>query len=145
MRPDRFDLPLRIVVCDPFPGLDLTLQRGAAAKAALVPPAASSPEAVAFDLDVAVDGALPDGRPRFLGPHVQGPPAERFIYICVSQGGEGWNGRIKVPLRDLSWSAIQALPSGASMEARISGRSPKGGPALATVPILPPGWAPALK
>jgi len=140
MRADRFELPLRIVVADPLPGLALALQRGATGKAALVPPVASSPEALAFDLEVSVDGALPDGRPRFLGPHVQGPPAERFVYVCVWRKGGGPVGRMKVPLRDLGWALIEGLPTGGRIEGHVAGRGRKGGPALATVAILPPGW-----
>jgi hypothetical protein len=141
MRDDRFDLPLRILVADPVPGLALTLQRGPTGKAALIPAAASSPGAVAFDLEVTVNGALPDGRPRFLGPYVQGPPAERFVYICVAQDGAGPIGRMKVPLGELGWTLIEGLPPGGRIEGRVSGRGRKGGPALATVPILEPGWA----
>ena len=33
MREDRFDLPLRIVVDDPVPGVAMVLQRGASGKA----------------------------------------------------------------------------------------------------------------
>jgi hypothetical protein len=143
MRDDRFDLPLRIVVADPFPGLDLALQKGASGKATLVPPAASSPEGLAFELEVTVDGALPDGRPRLLGPYVQGPPQARFVYICVGQGGGGAVGRMKAPLPGLDWALIEGLPAGGRLEGRVAGRNARGGPALATVPILPPGWRPA--
>jgi hypothetical protein len=71
---------------------------------------------------------------------VQGPPAERFVYVCVWQKGRGPIGRMKVPLRDLDWPLIEARPPAGRIEGRVSGRGPKGGPALATVPILPPGW-----
>jgi hypothetical protein len=136
MRPDRFDLPLRIVVADPFPGVRLVLQRGATGKASLVGAAATAPDTLAFDLEVEVHAALPDGRPRFLGPYVQGPPAERFVYICVIPGG-----RMKIPLGAIGWPLIEGLPAGGRIEGRVSGRGRKGGPAYATVPILAPGWA----
>jgi hypothetical protein len=45
-----------------------------------------------------------------------------------------------VPLGGLGWDEIQALPPGGRLAARIAGRSPKGGPALASVRDLPPGW-----
>jgi hypothetical protein len=140
MRDDRFELPLRIVVADPCPGLALALQRGATGKASLVPSAAALPEALAFDLDVTVEGALPDGRPRFLGPFVQGPPAARFIYICVGQSSGAGIGRMKVPIGGITWALIGGLAPGGRIEGRTPGRGPKGGPALATVPILAPGW-----
>jgi hypothetical protein len=146
MRPDRFELPLRIVVEDPVPRLTLALQKGQAAKASLAPPTRRSAQAVVFDLEVTVDGGLPDGRPRLLGPFVQDLPGARFVYLSVGryagQADAAWAGRVKVPLGDIGWPMIEALgPSGPRLAARIAGRSPKGGPALASVRLLPPGWA----
>jgi hypothetical protein len=141
MHDDRFDLPLRIVVAGPVAGLTLALQRGASGKATLVPAAASSPEVLAFDLEVTVDGALPGGGPRLLGPFVHGPPQERFVYLCVGRPGGGRVGRMKVPLGGIDWGLIEGLPPGGRIEGCVAGRNAKGGPALATVPILPPGWA----
>ncbi len=145
MRPERFELPLRILVDDPIPGLALALQRGRAGAAKLVPPASRSAEAVVFDLEAIVEGGLPDGRPRLLGPCVQGPPDARFVYLCVGvmagQADSPWSGRVKVPLGGLGWDMIEARPPGARLVARIPSRSPRGGPALASVRLLPPGWA----
>lgn len=144
MRSERFDLPLRIVMEDPVADVALALQRGAAARAELVPPADASPHAIAFDLDVVVDGKLPDGGPRLLGPFVQGPPSARFVYLCVGQlagqPGSMWSRRVKVPLGDLSWTLIETRPPDARLVARIAGRARDGGPACASVPLLPPGW-----
>jgi hypothetical protein len=145
MRPERFELPLRIVVDDPVPGLALALQRGQAERASLISLTRQQADAVVFDLEVTVHGSLPDGRPRLLGPFVQGPPGARFVYLSVGryagQADSAWAGRVKVPLADISWAMIEALgPSGARLTARLAGRSPKGGPALASVRLLPPGW-----
>ncbi len=144
MRPERFDLPIRIVIENPLPGLALALQRGRAAKAELVQAASRSTEAVTFDLDLTVDGRLPDGRPRLLGPYVQGPPEARFVYVTVGryagQADSEWGGRLKIPLGDLGWDHIESLPPGRRLAARIAGRSPKGGSPLASVRLLPPGW-----
>jgi hypothetical protein len=144
MRTARFQLPIRIVVEDPVPGLSIALQRGNAAKAELVQPANRSADAVVFDLDVTVNGGRPDGRPRLLGPYVQGPPEARFVYLPVGkyagQADSEWGGRVKVPLGGLGWDEIEALAPAARLVARIAGQSPKGGPALASVRLLPPGW-----
>lgn len=144
MRADTFDLPLRIVMEDPVPGVAIVLQQGASAKARLVGPTASSPSAMTFELEVSVDGPLPDGRPRLLGLYVQGPPDARFVYLCVGQlagqPGSPWTRRVKVPLGGLSWALIEALAPGAWLEARIAGRARDGGPACASVPLLGPGW-----
>jgi hypothetical protein len=145
MRTERFDLPLRIVVEEPVRGLTLALQRGQAGKAALLPPASTSTAATAFELEVTVDGSLPDGRPRLLGPFVQGPPDARFVYLAVGkragQAASPWDGRVKVPLGGLGWDQIEELPPKGRLVARIAGQSPKGGPALASVRLLPRGWA----
>ena len=147
MRAERFELPIRLVVEDPIPGLAIALQHGQAAKAVLLPPASRSPEAVTFDFEVTVDGELPDGRPRLLGAFVHGPPNARFAYLAVGkyagQAASAWGGRVKVPLGGLGWALIEARSPNARLAARIAGRSPKGGPALASVQLLPPGWAPA--
>ena len=141
---ERFELPIRIVVEDPIPRLTIVLQRGAAAKATLIPPTIRSMATVAFDLAVTVDGHLADGRPRLLGHSVQGPPDARFVYLVVGrhagQADSEWGGRVKVRLSGLGWEQIEALPTGCRLVARIPGRSPKGGPALASLPPLPPGW-----
>ena len=144
MRPDRFELPLRIVVVDPVPGLAIGMQRGQAGKAVLVPPTSRSSEAVIFEFAVTVDGCLPGGTPRLLGPFVQGPPIARFVYLPVGrhagQTDSEWGGRVKVPLSGLGLEQIEALALGERLAARITGRSPKGGPALASMRLLPPGW-----
>jgi hypothetical protein len=144
VRPERFELPIRIVVVDPIAGLSIALQWGQAAKAELIPPASQSAQAVAFDIELTVDGRLPDGRPRLLGRAVQGPPEARFVYLAVGtyacQTASSWGGRIKVPLNGLSWDQMEALASGRRLVARVPGRSPKGGPALASVQLLEPGW-----
>lgn len=144
MRDEPFELPLCIVVENPIRGLVLALQRGQADKATLVPPARKSSAALAFEFVVSVDASLADGRPRLLGPFVQGPPNARFVYLAVGrragQVESPWDGRVKVPLGELGWEHIERLPPQARLVARIAGQSPKGGPALASVRLLQPGW-----
>ena len=145
MREGRFDLPLRIVVEGPVPGVTTVLQRGASGKAELVAPALGEAGVLVFDFMVVVDGALPDGRPRLLGPCVQGPPTGRFVYLCIGQaagqGGSPWSRRAKVPLGGIDWALIEALPPGERLMVRFNGRGRDGTPACATVPLLAPGWA----
>ncbi len=145
MREGRFDLPLRIVVESPVPGVVTALQCGASGKAALVAPAVGQDGGLVFDFTVVVDGALPDGRPRLLGPCVQGPPTGRFVYLCIGQAaGQGaslWSRRAKVPLAGLDWTMIEGLAPDGRLMARFNGRGRDGTPACATVPLLAPGWA----
>jgi hypothetical protein len=141
---ERITVQLRIVVEDPPDGVRFALQRGATSKGELLPPATSD-KVLAFELEVAVEGSLPDGRPRLLGPFVQGPPGGRFVSLCVGQGagqlGSPFNGRVKVPLGGLTHGLVAGLKPGQRLEARITGRGRNGGPVYASVPLLPPGWS----
>ncbi|MBW8743233.1 MAG: hypothetical protein JF628_02590 [Sphingomonas sp.] len=141
---DRLVMPIRFVIEDPVPGVRIALQRGATARAALIPPVSDTPDALTFDFDAAVEGALADGRPRLLGPFVQGPPEARFVYLCVGQAagqiGSEWNRRMKVPLGGISEELAGALQDGGRLEARIASRGRDGSPACASVPLLAPGW-----
>lgn len=145
MRSDRFELPLRIIVQNPVPGLGMALQGGRGERGPTLAGYAEGADIdLAFELEIDVQGALPDGRPRLLGSFVQGPPRERFVYIAVGryagQADANWAGRVKVPLDRITWPLIEELATGGRIEGRIPGRGRDGGPALATVPILPPGW-----
>ena len=141
---DLINLPVRIIIDDPVPGVRIALQRGATATADRLPPSVTSPQIIAFDLDIRVEGSLPDGRPRLLGPFVHGPPAARFAYLCVGQAAgqvnSPWNRRIKVPLGDISWDLVRAATPERRLEARIGSRGRDGSPACASVPLLAPGW-----
>lgn len=140
MRTERFDLPLRIVVDHPVAGFVMALQRGATATAEFVPPVGTSATAVVFEFTVTVEGALADGRPRLLGPYVQGPPGARFIYLGIHRVvGQSWSGRAKVPLKDLNWAAIETLKPGERLCAHYNGEGRGGTPACATVPLTQ-GW-----
>ena len=144
MAPDRFIVPVRIIMEHPVPGVTIALQRDVTARAEWIPAVTTSPEALAFDLQIGVAGSRGDGRPRLLGPFVQGPPAARFIYLCVGRAadqiGSEWNRRVKVPLGGISWELLRELPKEGRLEACIAGRGRDGSPACATVPLLPPGW-----
>lgn len=144
MRDDRFELALGVAVVDPVPGLAIALQTGGAGASELIAPHAAGNRPISFMFDVTVEGSLADGRPRLLGRVVQGPPGARFVYLCVGQyAGQSespWSGRVKVPLSDLSWDSIRTLQAGQRLWAEIPGRGRNGGPALASVKLLEPGW-----
>jgi hypothetical protein len=88
----------------------------------------------------------PDGGIVLKGPEVQGPPAQRFVYVNAGQYASGdpspWSRRAKVPLRDITDEHIQAVQStpGGVLCAEIHGRARDGGPAAA-VPLLGAGWS----
>jgi hypothetical protein len=137
------ELPLRITVLDPLPGVWLRLQSG---RADLVEASARTPSEVSFDFSVRVGPPQPDGRPTFLGPCTQGPPASRFVYINAGsqagQPGTQWNRRAKIPLAGITQKQVSAALDrpGSFLEVRYAGRGRDGGPTCATVRLPPDAW-----
>jgi hypothetical protein len=136
-------LPLRITVVAPPPDVWFSLQPepGVFEQRVL-----STGSDLVFDLELRVGDPTPSTRttPRLLGPHVKGPPDKRFVYIGVGKhAGDPsscWDRRIKVPLTQITSELLQAAHPGQVLNARVAGRAGDGGPACATVPLLPPGW-----
>ncbi|HEX6747270.1 MAG TPA: DUF5990 family protein [Longimicrobium sp.] len=136
------ELPLRIVVLRPPPGVTFAVQRG---RDGLLPPACVSGDEIAFELTVR---AAPrgDGTVNLLGPFAQGSPSDRFIYVSsgtsAGQAGSCWTRRAKVKTAGITPALVEealATP-GAVLEARIAGTARDGGPCCATVPLLDGGW-----
>jgi hypothetical protein len=112
----------------------------------LVSPTRSTGRDISFDFTVRVRSTDGGGPPRFLGPFTQGPPAARFVYICMGtlagQPDSCWTRRAKVPLRGITWPLVQQAlgrPT-ARLEARFGGTARDGGPSCATVPLADGGW-----
>ena len=141
MREARSSLPLRVVVASAALDVAHALQHG---RDGLIAEARRMDEDIVFDFEVSVEGSLADGRPRLLGPYVQGPPLQRFVYIRIGtyagDAASPWGRRAKVPLTGIDWPLIEALEPGQRLEARYAGRGPKGDPSCASVRLLPPGW-----
>ena len=97
--PRTSEVTLRIVVVSPSPGVTFSLQ---GKPGELIDPVRSDGGDIAFDFSVRLGPPLPDGRPRFLGKLVQGPPSARFVYVCSgTMAGDAqscWTRRAKVPL-----------------------------------------------
>lgn len=137
------EIPLRIIVDHPIPGVVLRLQRG---KDALDPPTADSPTRTTFDFTVRLGKPQADGRPNFMGPHTQGPPATRFIYINAGrqagQMGTVWDRRAKIPLGGITQEQIREVLASPGKRLAVSfpGRGSDGGPTCATVKLAPGAW-----
>jgi hypothetical protein len=144
----EFELPLRIVLVTPPAGVRFALQKGAST-------AKSHPELAAvqtadgkgdlvFDLTVRAraEGLAP---PRLLGPFVQGPPAQRFVYITVGQSAgqptSPWKRRAKIPLTGITAALVKAALKrpGGWLEATVPGTLKDGSPTCATQPFAPDG------
>lgn len=141
--PPEHELPLRVTILGPPPGVHYCLQRG---RSDLVSQTVSTGRDISFDLSVRVKPLDGDGPPRFLGPFTQGPPAGRFIYVCcgtlAGQPDSPWSRRAKVGLTGITRSLIgKALNNPrAKLEARFEGTAADGGPSCATVRLLDGGW-----
>ena len=139
------ELPIRITVVRPPPGVAFAVQRG---RYELLAPREAEPGAICFDFALRVAARPAGGEPNFLGPYAQGSPADRFVYVnsgtSAGQAGSCWTRRAKVRLSGIGWDLVEqvlAAPA-ARLEARIEGTGRDGGPACASVPLLDGGWKP---
>lgn len=137
------ELPVRIAVRDPLPGVALALQSGRDER---VRPATTTDTVVTFDFTVRVDLPADGGPPRFHGPFTQGPPRERFVYIGVGkragQPGSCWDRRAKVPLDGITADQVrEVLERGGVLRVSFAGRGKDGTPTCATVKLPPDAWA----
>src|SRR3954464_13176446 len=102
------ELPLRIVVLRPPPGVTVAVQRG---RAELLAPAAASDDALVFDFTVRVAARKEGGAPNFLGPYAQGTPADRFVYVnsgtAAGQLGSPWSRRAKIRTGTIGWEMVE--------------------------------------
>jgi hypothetical protein len=135
------EVPFRITVLNPPPGVTFRLQRG---RSELVSPSYESATAISFDFALRAEPGAAGAPPRLLGPFAQGPPAKRFVYVNsgkhAGQPESCWDRRAKVPLDGVDASLIErATAANAVIETRIAGTGRDGGPACATVPLIG-GW-----
>jgi len=140
------EITLRIVVERPPSGVYFGLQKGSGSNYETVQTVESRFADLKFEFNVRVRQGK-DGRPNFLGPFVQGPPHERFVYLdigtCAGQTNTPWSRRLKIPLRSITWDLISptAKSSLATLEARVEGTGKDGGPSCGTVKPFE-GWKP---
>ncbi|HEU0079591.1 MAG TPA: DUF5990 family protein [Longimicrobiaceae bacterium] len=140
------DLPVRVTVVRPPPGVAFAVQRG---RAELLLPCEAGPGEIRFDFVLRVAARPGGGEPDFLGPYAQGTPADRFVYVGsgkrAGQADSGWDRRAKVKLSGIGWDEIERVLAapGARLEARIEGTGRDGGPACASVPLVDGCWKPA--
>lgn len=137
------ELPLRITVVRPLPGVAVQIQRG---RSELLSPTNETNDTISFRFAVRVRHPRGDEPPRILGDFAHGPPRGRFIYVNAGkragQTDSCWDRRAKVSLMTITRAQIDAVlaQGGAFLEARIAGTARDGGPACATVPLLDHGW-----
>src|ERR1051326_100743 len=134
------NLTLRIVIEDPLPGVDYALQEGKGSAYALAQKQRSTGKDLTFEFAPAIKHGARDGISALRGPHVQGRPCERFVYIdigtCAGQAESCWSRRLKVPLTGIT---LPMIAGGGVLEARVRGIGRGGGPSCATVKDFE-GW-----
>jgi len=139
------ELTLRIVLEKPPPDVDFGLQKGRGSSYETIQKQRFKGKDLSFEVAVRVKDVRKDPVPNFLGPMVQGPPGERFIYIDIGtyagQTETCWSRRLKIPLRGISWEMIDRVLADAEslIETRVPGTGKDGGPTCATVKPFP-GW-----
>ena len=134
----EYELTLRIVVQGPPTGVDFGLQRGRGSKFETIQRQRSTLKDLQFEFTVRAQVHRKGLPPLLLGPLVQGPPADRFIYIDIGtyagQAGTQWSRRMKVPLKGITASLINEVVNQSSLvlEAWVPGTGKDGGPNCGT-------------
>src|SRR6185295_10266917 len=122
------ELKLRIILENPPPGIDFGLQEGSSNNYKVVQKQRSSKGDLKFEFAVRVREGK-DGQPNLLGPFVQGPAQQRFVYIDIGtyagQTDTHWSRRLKVPLLGITWDLIQKKKT---LETHVPGTGKDGGP-----------------
>jgi hypothetical protein len=138
------ELNLHIILQNPPPGVDFALQKGSGNNFETVQQQRSSAGDLHFECTVKVTGDKKE-EPNFLGPFVQGPKGERFIYIGIGTfagvQNAAWQRRLKIPLRDISWKTIAQILAkpGLILTTQVPGTGKDGTPNCATVKPFS-GW-----
>ena len=138
-------LRLRIVLENPPAGVDYGLQSGRGSDYETIQTQRSIGKDLQFEFDVRVKEGGNSAETNFLGPFVQGPKGERFVYIDIGtyagQIGTDWSRRLKIPLKGITAHTIASVMTDvdAVLETRVPGTGKDGGPSCATVKPFP-GW-----
>ncbi len=86
---------------------------------------------------------LKDNLPKFSGSFVQGPTANRFVYIDIGtyagQSDTTWSRRLKIPLTGITWKDVDTLTHDSMLQTSVPGTGKDGGPYCATVKPFE-GW-----
>ena len=141
----EIEVPIRIVLVDPPPGVDFGIQEGKGNDYKTIAVQRSKDADLQFESIIAVKGNRSDGPPNFFGTIVQGSPMGRFIYIDIGKSAgqidSCWQRRIKIPLLGITSEMIDSVLEKPKrlLQATIPGTAKDGGPSCATVKPID-GW-----
>jgi len=139
------ELNLRIVLEKPPAGVDFGLQKGRGHDYETIQKQRSDTNDLSFECPVRLKDSREDALPTFLGPMVQGPPVQRFVYLDIGtyagQTDTCWSRRLKIPLAGITWEMVDRVQadSGWTIETRVHGTGKDGGPTCGTVKPFQ-GW-----
>src|ERR1700752_4609454 len=104
----KYEIPVRIIVERPLPGVTMQVQRG---RDELLAPAKATKNKLVFELTLDVD--LVSGRPNFLSKYAQGPKHARFIYVnsgtYAGQHVTCWSRRAKLSLMSVMAEQVREI------------------------------------
>ena len=135
------ELNFRIILESPPAGVDFGLQKGSGNDFEVVQKQRSTSGDLRFEFSARVKEGK-DGAPVLLGPFVQGPPQQRFVYVGIGtfagQTDTPFSRRLKIPFRDITWDVVKKASRGV-LETRVPGTGKDGTPSCATVKPFA-GW-----
>lgn len=143
------ELALRIRLQSPIVGVDFGLQNGSGHTYGILQKQRSVAQDLCFDCTIVIKSGA-DKQPDFAGPLVQGPPANRFIYINIGKSAGQfdsiWSRRLKIPLRGITAEMVEQTTEDSTMllETKVPGTGRDGGPTCGTVKPFN-GWHIATK
>jgi hypothetical protein len=131
---------LRIIMEKPVSGVAYGVQKGQGSKYETIQTQMSEVDNMTFEIPVSVK--FDNGVATLLGPFVQGPPKERFIYIDIGtyagQKDTPWARRLKIPLTGVS-DLLNKNHRTEVLITNVPGVGKDGGPNCATVKQFT-GW-----
>ncbi|NML04485.1 DUF5990 family protein [Sphingomonas sp. G-3-2-10] len=131
-RADQTEIPMRIVIEQPVPGVFHSLQSGD--DKILDPKRSTAGEPLAFDFPVRIAPG-----PKFFGDQVRREgPERRFVYIRIGQSAgdclSPWTRRMKIDIHDIPQDLLDRAAKGDGVvELTVNGTGKDGTPACATV------------
>jgi hypothetical protein len=137
-------ITVQIILQNSPQGVDVGIQAGSGHHYNTLQIQRTSSLDLQFDCEITAKSGT-NNVPDFAGTFVQGPPANRFIYLDIGtaagQVDSVWSRRLKIPLQGITTEMLSELEGDPTMilETKIPGTGKDGGPTCGTVkPFM--GW-----
>jgi Family of unknown function (DUF5990) len=130
------ELPLRIILQEPTPGVVYGLQKGRGSNYETIQKQTSDSNDLIFQFNAEAKHS-DNGEIILHGPFTQGTPQDRFVYIDIGtyagQKDSLWSRRLKVPLGGINSKLLDTLSANKILQCKIPGGGKDGSPNCATV------------